>query len=212
MSYIPDIVLTQAEQDIVSRVRSLIGDTKEVFIDDFPQISICDEISSDGTLYQFRETRAYPLEITISGVEITGSGNNPQVLSYKYLKFNSPGPLTLNTQFRVIYEKFRHSDKEILNVYDTGAFTYASQKCNLDVEAIPIDLLVLITAYILLQSDLNLYIGSAVSLRDADSQFDAQVRAEILRKHLEHVSDEIETYLKSLTSCVMMNLPVKKVE
>lgn len=204
-------VFTLEEEEIIFRIRQLIGDDKEVFVDE-KNVSFSNILAS-GTMYEFSEIKAYPQEIYVNGIEYT-SITNPSIIGYKFLKFSAP-VLVSGANLTVIYDHFRHSDVEIIQTYDTSAFTYLTKQCNLTVEELGVDLLVLSTAYILLMKDLNTYIKSAIRIKDSDSEFDGSGtsgRPTLVMNLLKSIADELLVSLKAKTSCKMLHLPVYKVE
>lgn len=201
--------LSPEESEIVSRIRTLIGDYKEVFVDDTS--SKCgSKVLANGTMYQLEEPKGYPLEIFVNGIEYDDPADIT-VVGYKYLKFSTP-VLASGVDLTVIYEHFKHSDTDILETYDTSSMTYLTAQCNLSVEELGVDLLILATAYVLLMNDLNEYIKSAIRLVDSDSEFDGTRRAGLINDLLNNISKELLASLKAKTSCKLMNLPVYKVE
>lgn len=207
----PEISLTPDEQLIVSNIRSLIGDQKEAFLDDFPQVYRCENFSADWTLYRMREYKGYPLSVSVSGAPYTVSGY-PQVISYKFLQFPTPSPIHEGVQFSVFYEHFDFSDREILEAYDNGATIFLQRTLGEPITDYPIELLTLGAGYVLLQQELMTYIESAVSIQDSDSQYEAETRAEILRKYLDQLKKQIDDNLAELTSAAMLGLDPHRVE
>lgn len=204
-------VLTVEEEEIVFRIRQLIGDEKEIFVDDTYAGNSCGgEVLASGTMYKLQEPKGYPLEVQVNQVEYTSSGN-PSVLGYKYLKFNSP-VLVSGAKLVVVYEHFRHSDLEIIDTYDTSALTYLTAQCNITVEELGVDLLVLATAFILLGKDLTLYVKSAVELQDSDSKFNAASRPNALKDLLKMIEGQLKSAIEARTRCKLLQLPVYKVE
>jgi hypothetical protein len=210
--FIEEVILTSEEEEIVFRVRQLIGDEKEVFVDDTYAGTSCGggEVLASGTMYKLQEPKGYPLEVYVGGQEYTTSGN-PTVLGYKFLKFASP-VLVSGAKITVVYEHFKHSDLEIIDTYDSGALTYLTAQCNLSIEELGIDLLVLSTAYILLTKDLSVYVQSAVELQDSDSKYNASTRPNGLKDLLKMIQDQLKGAIEAKTKCKMLYLPVYKVE
>lgn len=207
--YPSEVVFTQPEADIVFRIRQLIGDSKEIYIDD-KNTTYCSTVLASGTTYQLEEPKGYPTQVFVNNVEFSDPFN-PLVLGYKFLKFTSP-VLVSGAQITVFYEHFRHSDLEIIETYDTAATTYLNDQCNLTNVDLGIDLLVLATAYIFLQNDLSTYIASAISLEDADSKYNASTRPQYLVSLLNQISKELKNAIEAKTRCKMLSLPVYKVE
>lgn len=208
MAY-PQEVTDNSELEIIFRIRQLIGDEAEVFIDD-RVIDGCAGVTMSGMTYQLEEPKGYPMSIYVDGNEYTSLAE-VAVIGYKYIKFNS-SILLEGQRVTVVYHHFRHSDLEIINTYDTGAFTYLTGQCNLTPEEIGIDLLVLATSYILLQKDLNNYIKAAVKLGDSDSEYDASQRPRYLKDLLSQIRGELQDSLKAKMNCKVISLPVYKIE
>lgn len=204
--------LSESEKEIIFRVRQLIGDDKEIFVDETYAGNPCGggEVVASGTMYKLQEPKGYPLDVIVNGTEYTTSGN-PVVLGYKYLKFNSP-VLVSGAKITVVYEHFRHSDVEILDTYDSSSLTYLTAQCNLSLDELGVDLLVLSTAYILLTKDISVYAQSAVELQDSDSKFNATSRPGALKDLLKMIGDQLKLSLETKTKCKMLSLPVYKVE
>jgi hypothetical protein len=216
--YPPEASFTVEELEIIFRIRQLIGDEKETFIDDVSDVSVCADVSASGSIYGLQEPKGYPQSIYVDGVEyISTSGTEGvEVLGYKYLRFTNTSPtLVAGTSLVVIYEHFSHSDLEILNTYDTSATTYLVAQCNLSVEDLGLDLLVLATAYVLLSKDLSVYIKSAVEMEDSDSKFVGSRRPQSLQSLLNGkngIAECLKAALEKKTSCKMLSLPIYKVE
>lgn len=206
----PQVNLTAEESAIIFKIRQIIGDEPEVYVDDINNINSCSRIMASGTIYQLEEPKGYPIEIYVNGIEYT-SITNPTVIGNKILKFSTP-VLLPGYSITVIYNHFKHSDIEILDTYDTSAFMYLVQQCNLTPEELGIDLLILATSYILLLKDYNNYIKSAISLEDSDSRYDASRRPQYLGDLLKSISKDLQKAIEIKTKCKMLSLPVYKVE
>jgi hypothetical protein len=206
----PQLSLPPTDQSIVYKIRQLIGDEPEPFVDDILNIDTCSRVTAGGTIYELEEAKGYPLKVLVNGVEYTQL-NNPQVLGYKLLVF-SGATLVDGANLTVVYNHFRHSDSDIIDTYDTSAYTYLVEACNLTPDEIGIDLLSLSTAYILLTNDLSVYVKSAVSLADSDSSFEAFRRPMHLVDLLKLISGQLKSALETKKRCKMMSLPVYKVE
>jgi hypothetical protein len=205
-----EVILTAEEEALVFRIRQLIGDEKRVVVDDLYDVTQCGRVKVQGSMYGLEEPKGYPLEVLVSGITVT---SGVEVLGYEYLQWETiPGPLSSDTSLSVVYEKFRHSDLEIINTYDTGATTYLVAQCNLSPEDLTQDLLVLSTAYALLSKDLSIYVSEAVNLEDSDSKFDASRRPQSLISLMRMIQGQLKDGIEAKTHCKMMSLPVYKVE
>ncbi|RKZ96082.1 MAG: hypothetical protein DRQ40_01995 [Gammaproteobacteria bacterium] len=205
-----EVILTPEEQVIVFRIRQLVGDEKRTVVDDVYDVALCGRAKVEGSMYALEEPKGYPLEVIVAGTPVT---SGVSVLSYEYLQWDTvPGPLVSNTPLSVIYETFRHSDLEIINTYDTGATSFLVSQCNLTVQELSQDLLILSTSYALLSKDVSVYIKEAVSLEDSDSTFDTSRRPQHLISYMKTVQDCLKNALEVKTRCKLMSLPVYKVE
>lgn len=209
--YPAEVNFTAAELEIIFRIRQVIGDEKEVFIDDV-NTNHCAQVTAGGSIYELQEPKGYPKKIILNGDEISTSGSvTATVINNKFIEFSS-AVLVSGADLTVIYEHFKHSDLEILDTYDTSAATYLVTQCNLCATELGIDLLILATAYILLLKDLNVYIKSAVNLEDSDSRFDASRRPQYLSTLLDKIGAHLKDAIEAKTKCSMMSLPLYKVE
>lgn len=205
-----EITLTSAEEAIVFQIRQLIGDEKKVAVDDLYDVGLCGRAKVQGSMYGLEEPKGYPLEIRVNGTPVT---SGVEVLGYEYLQWDTvPGPLLEGTSLSVVYQRFRHSDLEIINTYDTGATNYLVSQCNLSAAELTPDLLILSTAYALLSKDLAKYIEEAVNLEDSDSRVDASRRPQSLTTFMNTVMDCLKDALEAKMKCKLMSLPVYKVE
>lgn len=211
----PEIILSVEEEEIIFRIRQLTGDTKEVFVDNVvTNSSLCSNIISSN-LYELQEPLGYPLEISVDNIQYTTTSGEfgVEVLGYKYLKFTaSSGVLHDSSSLLVIYNHFRNSDINILNTYDTSAFTYLTSQCNLDVDDVGVDLLILGTAYVLLTKDMSKYIKDGIKVADSDSSIDLTARASNLSRFLDYTAKSLKEAIEVKTRCKMLRLPVYKVE
>lgn len=215
MPYPPEIILSIEEEQLISKIRNLTGDIEEVFIDDVTSAGVCSRVKMNGSLYELEEPKGYPINIYVNGVEFTDTTGpfGVVVIGDKYLRFtDTSGVLNENTHLVVIYNHFRNSDVDILNLYDTGARVYLTAECNLSDEDLGEDLLALSTAYALLTKDMSEYVSNAVDLSDSDSRYNASNRPNALAKLLQIIGDRLKHAIEVKTRCKMLRLPVYKVE
>jgi hypothetical protein len=206
----PEVTLTPAEESVVFQIRQFIGDEKHTAVDEVYNVDSCAKVSLQGSMYGFEEPKGYPLDVYVAGVPVT---SGVSVLSYEFLRWDTiPGPLVSGTNLTVVYERFRHSDLEILNTFDNAATLYLTDQCGLSLEDLSPDLLALATAFVLLSKDMAKYVAEAVVLEDSDSKFDASRRPQSLATWLRIVSDKLKDSLEAKTKCKLMSLPVYKVE
>jgi len=209
-TFTEEISLTQPEEVIVFRIRQLIGDEKRTVVDDITSVDYCANVKLQGSMYGLEEPKGWPTDIVIGGAIVT---SGVQVLNHEYLQWDTvPGPLVSGISLTVVYDKFRHSDLEIINTYDTSAHTFLTGQCSLSDTDLGEDLLSLSTAYVLLSKDMSKYISEAVNLEDSDSKFDASRRPQSLATFMNIVGKELKHSLEIKSGCKMMSLPVYKVE
>ncbi len=119
-TYPAETALTSSDSFDVDRIRYYIGDSKIVKRDYISPTctNSYQAVSDDGYTIQL-ENRGFPLIVVKDGVEFTDS-SNPIVIDYNFLTFS--GTTTISTSSGVVdvfYESFRHSDREILKVFNT---------------------------------------------------------------------------------------------
>ena len=171
---------------------------------------MCANVKLDGSMYGLEDPKGWPVDIVVGGTPVT---SGVTVLNHEYLKWDTiPGPLVSGTSICVVYDKFRHSDLEIINVYDTAAHLYLTAQCGLSDEELSPDLLTLSTAFVLLSNDMSKYISEAVNLEDSDSKFDASRRPQALATFMNMLAKALKDALEAKTGCKLMSLPVYKVE
>lgn len=211
-----EVILTESEEVIVFRIRSLIGDEKRTVVDEVPNVDVCGNVKVQGSMYGMEEYKGWPTDVRVAGVPVTSgavASGTVEVLNYEYIKWDTiPGPLVNGTNLSVVYEHFRHSDLEIINLYDTGAATFLTAQCNLTPEDLSQDLLILAAAYALLCKDLSVYISEAANLEDSDSRIDTSRRPQSLTTFMNTLAKELKDAIEAKTRCKLMSLPVYKVE
>jgi hypothetical protein len=120
-SYPAEYATSQSERDIIDTIRFYIGDGKVINRDYVnPSCeSLYSNVSECGTTYKLSEAPAWPVKIIKDSVEyITAS--EPTVYGNEYLVFSNSTISTTSGVVDVWYETFRHSDREILELYTTA--------------------------------------------------------------------------------------------
>ena len=203
----PQLNLPVQDQTVVYKIRQLIGDEQEPFVDDISNVDSCSNIKAGGTIYELEEPKGYPLQVYVNGTEYTAI-SNPTVIGYKLLQFSTP-TLVSGANLVVVYNHFRHSDADIIDTYDTSAYVYLVQACNLTPDEIGVDLLALSTAYLLLSNDVSEYAKAAASLSDSDSQFDTSKRPQFILDMMKLISGQLKEALEvKKRFCLVKLLPV----
>lgn len=117
-TYPVERVYTTDEQLVIDRIRRLIGDP----IGLKREFNERDNIHPDGEIYEL-ETKGWPASISIGGDTFSyNSISEVSVNNYRYLKFSLD--ITEDTgsgvpDVDIAYYVFRHSDREIMEAYDT---------------------------------------------------------------------------------------------
>lgn len=114
-TYPDEIVYGTSDKLTIDRIRRLCGDP----IGLRREYNEKDNIHEGGLVYQLDE-KGWPCSINIGDTSYT-STSNPTINGYRYLKFSNDittlSGVDLNTD--VFYYTFRHSDREIMEAYDT---------------------------------------------------------------------------------------------
>lgn len=114
-TYPEEVEYSAGDQLIINRIRRLCGDP----IGLNREYNEKDNIHEGGRIYELDE-KGWPCSINIGDVTYNAS-SNPTINGYRYLKFS--GDITtisgvdLNTD--IFYYTFRHSNREIMEAYDT---------------------------------------------------------------------------------------------
>jgi len=133
-SYPVETIITSSDEYNVNRIRFYIGDEKKVKRDYVSPSCLngYENVSSDGYSYEL-QNKGYPLRVIKDSVEyITKS--NPFVTDYKYLTFSGTTISTTSGVVDVWYNSFRHSDREILSVFNTEPFPIGTTASTVTVE------------------------------------------------------------------------------
>lgn len=112
--------LTSTDRYNVDRIRYYIGDEKKTNRDYVSSSCLAgyENVSADGTTYKIDSPKGWPLKVIKDSVEYT-SRTNPAVVDYSFLTFSGTTISTISGTLDVWYESFRHSDREILDIFIT---------------------------------------------------------------------------------------------
>lgn len=118
-SYPAEISFTPDDSLNINRIRYYIGDRKSVKRDYVSPscTGAYEQVSGDGYSYALSD-RGWPLRVIKDSVEYT-TKTNPFVTDYSFITFSGTTVSTTSGVLDVWYERFRHSDREILGVYNT---------------------------------------------------------------------------------------------
>jgi hypothetical protein len=119
-TYPVEVNLTSTDRFNVERIRYYIGDEKRTYRDYVSPSCLAgfENVSSDGSTYSFEHPKSWPLKVVKDSVEYPSS-SNPIVVGYSMLTFSGTSISTASGTLDVWYDSFRHSDREILDIYNT---------------------------------------------------------------------------------------------
>jgi hypothetical protein len=118
LSYPTEAPFTSDDYFVLDKVRVLIGDQKEL-TRDFVSISTgFDSISLDEKTHTLSNPKGWPLSITLDGDIITDTGI-ARINDYQFVTFSGISVSTVSGTLDVWYDHFRHSDIEILKIYNS---------------------------------------------------------------------------------------------
>lgn len=148
-TYPEEGLFTPYDRLVISRVRSLVGDRKEVSRDYISAETGYSSISSDGKTYTFSNPKGWPLSVELDGIEHT-SLTDPYVQDYQFLTFSGSQVSTVSGVLDVWYYHFRYSDSEIMTAFNSLTAPYP-----LTPEDISFDFKILSVAIELLAAELS---------------------------------------------------------
>jgi hypothetical protein len=189
MSYEAEVTLSSDDTIIVNKIRTLIGDEKQVIHD---YISTCkSRLADDGCTIEMKD-RGWPKSIYWNDVEETNS-SGVVVQGYRYLTFS--GSIADTDIIDMYCYTFRNSDSSINNAY-----TNAMIPPGLTAATVVADHLILQAAINLLEGELiSDSTDSGVKIRDGDTAYDPSssfvARQKILDRLHKRLDDLITQYL-----------------
>lgn len=151
ITYPQEATFTLSDYYIIDRVRSLIGDSKQLTRDYVSSDTGYSSISSDQTTFSFSNPRGWPLRVILDSTEYV-TIDEPRVNDYQFLTFSGTSINTTSGTLDVWYYHFRHSDTEILRT-----FNGLTPPEPLDAADVTFELAAVCTAIELLESELRLF-------------------------------------------------------
>lgn len=117
ISYPPEYYPTNDDQLVIDKVRTLIGDKKEL-VRDYVSVSTgYTNVSEDGTTYALSSPKGWPLSVKLNN-QLYTSKYEPTVNGYQFITFSGTTISTVSGTLDVWYYNFRNSDAEIMRVYN----------------------------------------------------------------------------------------------
>ena len=119
-SYESEINMTSSDEYNVDKIRQYIGDSRLVTRDYVSSscTSGYSNVSEDGYTYKLSEEKGWPTRVIKDSVEYT-TKDDPIVSGYSLLTFSGSTISTISGTVDIWYNSFRHSDREILKVFNT---------------------------------------------------------------------------------------------
>jgi len=197
--YPPEISMADEEKLVVDEIRRLIGDPV-----DLNRESGEDAVSSihpDGMTYELDE-KGWPTCVTVAGEQYTTTAN-PTINGYRYLMFEScindteivcSGTCDNTRGVDIWYYTFRHSDRQILEAYNSSPPPPPLNVSNATTQAY-----VLYTAKRLLQQE-NWHDGieDGAVIKDEGSLYDPSPGFDFRKALLDDLNDQLDDLVQSL--------------
>lgn len=193
--YPPEVSYGTSEQLVLGRIRRLIGDPvglRREYGDD-----AISSIHADNKTYEISE-KGWPVSIFIRN-EGYNSSNNPTVNGYKYLRFSDDIADTTwsgCTEYGIdiFWYTFRHSDKEIMNAYDTTPPPPGLTTATATSEAYMLNCSIeLLTSELWLDST-----EDGASIKDEGSVYNPEIGLTNRRKLLDSLDKKLDDLIKTL--------------
>lgn len=118
ISYPTEAPFTSDDYFVLDRVRVLIGDQKELTRDFVSIDTGFDSISLDGQTHTLSNPKGWPLSVELDSNIITDTAV-ARVNDYQFITFSGVSVSTVSGTLDVWYDHFRHSDIEILKIYNS---------------------------------------------------------------------------------------------
>lgn len=189
-TYPPEIAYGSADQLIIDRIRSLIGDPVGLK----REYNECDNIHQDSYVYELEE-KGWPSVVVIGDTTYTAI-SNPTVNGYRYLKFTEDITTVsgVSVTADVWYYTFRNSDREIMELYDT-AFPPAP----LTMDNATVEVYMLQTAIILLRQELwEDSVEDGAAIRDEGSSYNPEPGLRVRQALIDSLQKRLDDLVNSL--------------
>ena len=150
ITYQTEALFTNNDHLVLGKIRTIIGDRKEIVRDYVSPTSGYSSISEDGYTHSFSNPKGWPTKIILDGTEYLTS-EEPEVKDFQFITFSGVQINTTTGILDVWYYNFRFSDSEILNTYNA-----LTPPTPLTKEQVTFELALLCTAIELLSGELRL--------------------------------------------------------
>jgi hypothetical protein len=160
ITYPEEAVFTPNDRYCIDRLRTAVGDAKELTRDYISVDTGYSTISIDGGTHTLSNPSGWPLRILLDGTEYTTT-DEPRVNDYKFITFSGTTIATPNV-LDIWYYHFRNSDTELLRVFNS-----MTPPPGLTADQVPFELAICMTAVKVLEGELRLFgitSGSAIEI------------------------------------------------
>lgn len=132
----PEIAYGSSDQAIIDKLRVLIGDPLSLRREYGEEAA--SSIHSDNKTYEL-DTKGWPVSVTMAGRPMNDS-TDPTVNGYKYLRFDQDISVTvisgcIEYGVDIWYYSFRHSDRAIMEAYDSAFIPIGLTETTVTIEA-----------------------------------------------------------------------------
>lgn len=118
ITYQTEALYTNNDHLVIDKIRTVLGDRKELIRDFVSPTTGYSSISEDGYTHSFSNPRGWPVSITLDNNLYT-THEEPTVNDYQFITFSGTQISTISGTLDIWYYNFRFSDSEILNVYNS---------------------------------------------------------------------------------------------
>ena len=191
--YPPEIAYGSSDQAIINKLRILIGDPLSLKREYGEEAA--SSIHFDNKTYEL-DTRGWPVSVTMGGVPMNDS-TDPTVNGYMYLRFNEDISITtmsgcIEYATDIWYYSFRHSDRQIMEAYDS-TFVPAG----LTVDNVTVEAYMLQTAIdLLMQESFEDAIEDGAKVTDEGSSYDPSAGFNFRDKLLANAQKRLDSLVK----------------
>ncbi len=148
-NYPEEGVFTNDDRLVLDKVRSMIGDRKELTRDFVSAETGYSSISSDEYTHTLSNPKGWPVKVILDDVSYTTAAN-PVVNDYQFITFSGSQISTTSGTLDIWYYHFRFSDAEVMRAYNGLTPPYP-----LEAADVTFELAILCVAIELLSSELS---------------------------------------------------------
>jgi len=191
----PEIAYGSSDQDIIDKLRVLIGDPLGLRREYGEEAA--SSIHSDNKTYEL-DTKGWPVSVTMAGVPMNDS-TDPTVNGYLYLRFSEDISVTtmsgcVEQGVDIWYYSFRHSDRQIMDAYDSVFIPVGLTEDTVTTEAFMLQT----SIDLLMQEGFENSIEDGANVNDEGSRYDPSPGFELFDELLDKLRRRLEELVKQL--------------